>query len=206
MRAWLLEAAVFDWSEAEFHALAEILVRFDAFGLLRDYVLAARARDLANPVWRFYEIVARTRGDAERLSMAETDDLLEIAEAAGRRQDFHAANRIERFLEGNGPAPAGRSRTKVALPDSIDDDEAVALVAAMMNQMPKEMTDSLRGLVGEFGRDAAVAQMVNRFRSSPAGPEMPEPLLRELCQAMVAKAMDASRSKHSGKTQRSQFV
>jgi cellulose synthase operon protein C len=205
MRAWLLEAPVFDWSEAEFHALAETLVRFDAFELLQDYVLAARERDPANPVWRFYDIVARTRGDAERLSMAETDDLLEIAEAAGRRQDFHAANRIERFLDGNGPAPSGRGRAKAALPDSLDDDEAVALVAAMMDQMPKEMTDSLRGLVGEFGRDAAVAQMVNRFRSSPAGPKMPEPLLRELCQAMVAKAMDASRSKHSGRTQRSQF-
>ena len=64
MRAWLLQAAAFDWLPAEFQALAETLARFDAFDLLAEYARAARRREPANPIWRFHEIVARTRGNA----------------------------------------------------------------------------------------------------------------------------------------------
>ena len=49
MQAWLLQAAAIDWSPAEFQALAETLVRFEAFDLLRDYARAARRREPANP-------------------------------------------------------------------------------------------------------------------------------------------------------------
>jgi len=205
LRAWLLQAASFNWSEAEFQALAETLARFDAFDLLQEYARAARRRDPANPAWRFYDIVARTKGNADRLSMAETDDLFEMAEAAARREDFHAAKRIERFLDGNGRVSAGRGRAAVALPDTIDDDEMAALFMAMMDEMPKGSADSLRGLVNELGRDATVAQMVEKLRSSPIGPGMPEPLLRLLSEAMVAKAMGGGRSRHGGKTRRSQL-
>src|SRR5271166_247272 len=205
LRAWLLQAAAFNWSEAEFQAVAETLARFDAFDLLQEYARAARRRDPANPAWRFHDIVARTRGNADRLSMAETDDLFEMAAAAARREDFHAAKRIERFLNGNGRVSAGRGKAAVALPDTIDDDEMAALFMAMMDEMPKGSADSLRGLVNELGRDATVAQMVEELRSSPIGPGMPEPLLRQLSEAMVAKAMDGSRSRHGGKTRRSRL-
>ncbi|MFL5287034.1 MAG: tetratricopeptide repeat protein, partial [Rhodopila sp.] len=205
LRAWLLQAATIDWSEAEFQALAEIFVTFDAFELLQDYVRAGRQRDPANPAWRFHDIVARTKGNADRLSMAEADDLLEMAEAAGRRGDFHAANRIERYLNGNDHMPAGRDGTRADLPDLMDDDEMTALFATMMDQMPRDIADSLREMVIEVGRDEAVAQMVNLFRSSPGGPDMPEPILRDLCQMLVERAMNRSRSRHGRKTRRSQL-
>ena len=112
MHAWLLQAAAFDWSPAEFQALAEALVRFDAFDLLEEYARAARRRESANPIWRFHEIVARTRGEAYRLSMSEMDDLEQMAEAAAGRQDFHAANRINGSWSATGApgsvAVAGR--------------------------------------------------------------------------------------------------
>jgi len=149
--------------------------------------------------------VARTKGNADRLSMAEADDLLEMSEAAARRGDFHAANRIERFLQGNDHLPAGRDRTRTDLPDLMDDDEMTALFAAMMDQMPRDIADSLREMVIEVGRDEAVAQMVNLFRSSPGGQDMPEPILRELCQMLVEKAMNRSRSRYGRKTRRSQL-
>jgi len=205
MRPWLLQAAAFDWPDAEFQALAETLARFDAFDLLQEYARAARQRDPANPAWRFHDIVARTKGNADRLSMAETDDLFEMAEAAARREDFQAAKRIERFLDGNGSGSAGKSRADVALADTIDDDELAALFMAMMDEMPRGAADSLRGLVQELGREAALAQMVERFRASPVGPGMPESLLRQLCAVMVAKALDGSPSRPGRKTRRSQL-
>ena len=204
MRAWLLQAAAFDWSDAEFQALAETLARFDAFDLLQDYARAARQRDPANPAWRFHDIVARTKGNADRLSMAETDDLIEMAQAAGRREDFQAVKRIERFLNPNDRLSIGRGRADLGLPD-IDEDEMAAFFMAMTNGMPKGATDSLRALVKEFGREAAVAQMLERFRDSPFGPEMPEPVLRQLCEVMVAKAMDGSQPRPVRKTRRSQL-
>jgi hypothetical protein len=205
MRAWLQQAAAFEWSDAEFQALAETLARFDAFDLLQDYAQAARRRDSASPVWRFHDIVARTKGNPDRLSMGETDDLLKMAEAAARREDFHAAMRIERFLDGDGGASAGRGRADVALPDITDDDEMAALLMAMMNGMPRAAADSLRGLVQELGRETAVAQIVEQFRASPSGPGMPEPVLWQLCEGMVAKAMDGSQSRPRRKTRRSQL-
>jgi hypothetical protein len=195
---------VFAWSDGEFQALAETLARFDAFDLLQDYAQAARRRDPANLAWRFHAIVARTKGNADRLSMAETDELIEMAEAAARREDFQAVKRIERFLDGDDRRPIGKGRADVALP-AIDEDEMAALFVAMMNGMPKGAADSLRGLVQEVGRETAIAQMVERFRASPIGVGMPGPVLRQLCEAMVLKAMDGSQPKSGGKTRRSQL-
>ena len=61
MRDWLLQAApstgppgrCMPWPKRS---------SFDAFDLLQEYARAARRRDAGNPSWRFYDIVARTRG------------------------------------------------------------------------------------------------------------------------------------------------
>jgi cellulose synthase operon protein C len=203
MRAWLQRAAAIDWSPAEFQAVAETLARFEAFDLLQDYAHAARQRDPTNPAWRFHEIVARTRNNGTLVTMTETNELLEIAQAAVRREDFHAANRIERFLDGRGRASAGPRRS--ALTNSLDDDDIDELIEAMMDEMPKKSADGVRELVENFGREGAVVQLVAQLRSSPLGPAMSEPVLREFSQAMVAKAMDRTRQQHGGAAQRSLF-
>jgi hypothetical protein len=206
MRTWLLEAADLAWSAAEFQALAEGFVRFEAFDLLQDYVRVARKRDAANPTLRFYGIVARTRGNPDRLSMSETDDLWEMAEAAGRREDFHAVSRIEQFMEGDGRASNRKGQDTDDLGELIDDEEIAAMLfAVMMERMPKKATASLRALVGEVGRDKAVAQMTEMLRTSPDAPKMPEPMLRQLSEVMVAKAMEGSRSGRGGAARGSQY-
>jgi tetratricopeptide (TPR) repeat protein len=205
MRDWLLQVAGFDWPDAEFQALAEILARFGLFDLLQEYARAARQRDAANPAWRFHDIVARTKGNADRLSMAETDDLFEMAEAAAGREDFTAVKRIERFLDGNGGPPGGKGRAGQGLPDPVDDAEIAALLSMMMEGMPREAADSARDLVQELGREAAVAELFEQFHGSPLGRGIPEPVLRLLCEAVVAKAMDGSRSRHRGRTRRRQL-
>jgi tetratricopeptide (TPR) repeat protein len=195
MRPWLLKAAGFAWSEAEFQALAEGFTRFEAFDLLQDYVRAARKRDTANPTLRFYDIVARTRGNSDRLSPAEMDELWEMADAAARREDFHPASRIQQFLDGGNRAPARKRKGLDDLANLIEDEEmAEELFAAMMEQMPKKVTTGLRELVGEIGRDQTVAQMIEMLRTSPDAPEMPTPMLRQLSEAIVAKALEGSQS------------
>jgi hypothetical protein len=201
MRAWLLQAAAIDWPPAEFQALAEMLARFDAFDLLAEYARAARRREPGNPTWRFHEIIARTRGDTGKLTMGEMEELDRMADAAGSREDFHEANRIERFLNGVSHTPSGRRRSAVALPDMLDDDDFLGLV----EDMPKGSADSVRGLVRDFGREGAVAHMFQQLRSTPGGPGMPDPVLRELCQVMVAKAMDGRRSGQPATARRSRF-
>ena len=205
MRAWLLQAAAIDWSPAEFQALAEMLARFDAFDLLAEYARAARRREPGNPTWRFHEIIARTRGDRDKLTRDEMEELDRMADAAGSREDFHEANRIERFLNGVSHTPSGRRRPAAALPDMLDDDDFLGLVAAMVEDMPKRSADSVRGLVRDFGREGAVAHMFQQLRSTPGGPGMPDPVLRELCQVMVTKAMDGRRSGQPATARRSRF-
>src|SRR5204862_358499 len=82
--------------------------RFDAFDLLAEYARAARRREPGNPTWRFHEIIARTRGDRSKLTMGEMEELDRMADAASSREDFHEANRIERFLNGVSHTPTGR--------------------------------------------------------------------------------------------------
>lgn len=196
LRPWLQQGAAIDWKPPEFQAIAEMLARFDAYDLLRDYAKAARQRDPANPDWRFHEIVGCTQGKADRLSIAEEDDLMEITEAAGERQDFHMVTRIGRFLDqddnrrGRG-RPVGRQGSDWGPPDpadDIDDEDAMALFAAMLSDMPRATAANLRDLVQEIGREKAIAELAGRMKSS-LGREMPPSLIRELCAAVVAQAM-----------------
>ena len=198
MRAWLLQGAEIVWSPAEFQALADVFVRFDAFDLLRDYARAARGREPANPEWRFHEMVARTRGNGNALTLAETDELDEMAKAAFGRQDFHAARRIARFLGMDLPRPSRRSRMAEDLGDEIDDAEFLKLLQMVLKEMPKGAADALRGRVREVGRGAAVEETMHSFRFSELGAILPEPMLRQLCEDLVARATGGPAARRIG--------
>ncbi len=205
MRPWLRQGAAIDWKPAEFQAIAEMLTRFDVFDLLRDYAQAARERDPEHPDWRFHNIVARTEGDPDRLSMSETNDLNELAEAAVKREDFHMVNRIGRFMDGADGPPRRGHWGPADEPDDLDDDAIMALFSMMLEGLPKAVSADLRKRVNELGREQALAELIGELRSSPLGPGMPEPLLRELSAAMVAKAMNDNPSRQGGARQRSLF-
>ena len=150
-------------------------------------------------------MVARTRGKADYLSPAEADDLFEMAEMAAEREDFHVTKLIKQFLYGNDKAPLRKGRGTSALPDALGEDEMAAAFALMMDQLPKAATKGLREIVDELGRDAAVAEMVEQMRASPLVPGMPEPVIRTLAQAMVAKAVENGRPRRGGKVDWSEF-
>ena len=189
MHAWLLQGAEIGWSPAEFQALADVFVRFDAFDLLGTYARKAREREPANLEWRFHEIVARTRSNANALSMADMNELDDMAEAAAERRDFHAAKRIARFLGMDLPRPSRKSRMVDDLEYETDDAQMLNLLQTILKDMPKGAADTLRGRVREIGRAAAVEETADGLRSSEIGAILPEPLLLQLCEDMVTRAM-----------------
>lgn len=188
MHAWLLQGAGITWSPAEFQILADVFVRFDAFELLGTYARAARRREPANPEWRFHEIAARTRGNSDAMTMAETNELDDMAQAASERRDFHAVKRITRFLGMDLPRSSRKTRVADDLADGIDDAEILKLLQMVLKDMPKGAADNLRGRVGEIGRTAAIEETMHSFRSSELGAVLPEPMIRQLCEDLVARA------------------
>lgn len=205
MRPWLQRGAGIDWSAAEFQALSDVLVRFEAFDVLAEFAQAARRREPTNPAWRFQEIVARTRNNPDRLHIAEIEELDEMGAAAVGRDDFHAANRIERFLNGDGGGRFGRRRAAL-LPDDIDEDDlGDALIEALAGGIPGGPAEELLSLAQEFGREQAIAMMVERLGGSPFGAAVPKPMLRQICEAMMAAAMDGGRPGRGRGGRRSPF-
>jgi len=209
MRSWLQQAAAIDWKPAEFEAVAEMFTRFGSFDLLRDYAEAARQRDPENPVWRFHAIVARNQGDSYRLTEREEDELDALVRAAVEREDFHMLRRIDRFMDGDpnpgGGARRGGHRGPRGEPEDLDDDEIMALLSAALMDMPRSAAINMRKRVNELGREQALTELVGQMKSSPMGPGLPEPLLREICAAMVAKAMRDDAPKSGGGRRRSFF-
>lgn len=195
MRAWLRQGAAIDWSMAEFQVVAELFGRFDAFDVLGDYARAAREREPTNPEWRFQAIVARARGNPDRMTMSETDELEAMLEAASERRDAQVARRIAHFLDLNLPRlPVGPGTDEGADGllddlDALDDAQMQEMLRIIVTTMPKGATDNLRGLVLEVGLQAAVEQTIDSFRASELGAILPEPMIRQFCENMVAKAM-----------------
>ncbi len=194
-RAWLEQGAGIAWSAAEFQLLADVFVRFDAFELLGTYARAARGREPANPEWRFFEIVARTRDNGRAMTMAETNELDTMAQAASERRDFHAVKRITRFLGMDLPGSSRKTRVAHDFVDDIDDAEILELLQMVLKDMPKGAADTLRGRVGEIGRTAAVEETMDNFRSSELGAILPEPMMRQLCEDMVSRATGGPRAR-----------
>ena len=90
-------------------------------------------------------------------------------------------------------------------PDDLDDDAVMALFSMMLEGMPKAASANLRKRVNELGREQALAELIGELKSSPLGLGMPEPLLRELSAAMVAKAMNDNTAGQGRTRQRSLF-
>jgi hypothetical protein len=196
--AWLRQGAGLDFAPAEIQVLAELFVRWEAFDLLGEYARAGRLRDPGNPEWRFHGIVARTRGSQWMPTIAETDELMDIAAAAARRGDFHTAQRMESFLRGEGPVTAGPRRTVAALPEEPDDFDALdadairVLVEMMTESMPRQTVRRLREITAGLGREAAVAKLYEEFRNDPDAPALPDEMLRAFCESMVARIRDGA--------------
>jgi len=186
IRGWLLKGIGLAWSAAEFHPLAEMFGNAGAYDLLGDYAKAAGRRNpKEHASFRYWQLVARSKGDPDRLSFAEMEVLFDLEEAAASRDDFHEANRIRRFVDSSRTASTPRRRARWApVADIGDDDDAaevLSLAAACLEDTPPS---AVKRMVEKFGKRQAITHVVERLRASPLG-SLRERSLRTLAEIMV---------------------
>jgi cellulose synthase operon protein C len=197
IRSWLLKGSGLAWSAAEFHPIAEMFGRVDAYDLLGDYAKAGSRRDPDDDTWDYYQLVGRRKGNPLRLSFEERDELFDMEEAAASRRDFHMVNRIQRFIKGaDSDAPPRRRSRRISRADldDLDDfddgplDSMTKLLAASLEDTPPEMVLSV---VKKLGKRLAVTALFERLRASPLK-IMPEPMLRRLVERLVEDVIAAN--------------
>jgi cellulose synthase operon protein C len=184
IRGWLLKGAALPWSAAEFHPLAEMFQRLEAYDLLGDFVKLAQRRDPGDPSWRLYELMAQTGGDADRLSRRQMGELIDLARSAANRSDFHMARRIGRFIEepDDEPVPRRQGSRRAAIDRSEDEEDVLELLSAELELIPPNV---VRSMAAKLGRNRATTALVGRIRALPLGSMLPEPMLREIAKAMI---------------------
>ena len=185
MEDWLRAGARLDWAVAEFGEVAEVLRRFGLFETLRAYARQAGPAALQDGVARFYAIVAATRGDGRRVSLDQEETLHDLAEQAVARQDFHAANRIQRFLEG----PAGLSGGRLGSPEEmLGAEELQALFDMALDELPAMLPNKeIREMLNDLGREMTVNAVDQMLCDSPLGIVLPPAQIRLLAEAAVAR-------------------
>jgi tetratricopeptide (TPR) repeat protein len=194
IRAWLSKGSSLAWSASEFHPIADMLGRADAYDLLGDYAKLAGRREPGDATWSYYQLVARAKGDSSRLSFSETEKLFEMADDASRRHDFHMANRIQRFIEGPDAGPRKRSSriSGAGLADFDNEDKATDVLSALLSiGLEDTPPDMVKRMIAKLGQRDAVTALVDRLRTSPLG-AMPEKMLRDLAKGIVDSVIVAS--------------
>ena len=190
IRPWLQQAGAIDWKPAEFDAVAETLCRLDLYDLLGDFAQSARKRDPANTVGRFYAIVASNSGKPDNLRAKERRELEELAGRARDREDFSMLRRISRFMDGEiGLGPNVSPRRSVEASEELDTGDFINALDEFLAAMPKSAAADLRKQVRDRGHERVLSTLMSEMAQSPMGPEMPKPILRMLCEVMLAKAM-----------------
>jgi len=192
IRGWLLQGASLAWSAAEIHPVCEMLRLAGVYDLLADYARLALLRTPDDATWKLYRVMARVKGDAERLSVREEDELMNLVEDAEARKDFHTANRIQRFLDSvpdfpkgaaSHSARRGRSAKRIGSVDDIEERFISQLLAMSLEETPPEMVERL---VVKLGRERAISAVLERLRRTPIGKLFPVEDIRRVAEEMVS--------------------
>src|SRR5262249_26143166 len=99
IRGWLRKGSSLEWSADEVRRVAQMLWQTEAYQVLEDYARLGLARTPDAGVWRVYQVIARTRGDADKLREREEVELAEIADDAARSGRVADAKLILSFLD-----------------------------------------------------------------------------------------------------------
>ena len=106
---WLRNAAHTVLSVAELHSVADAIVRAQLFDVLREFAVAGKRREPNERLWRFYEIVARTTNNPDRMSMAEEDEIHAMRSRPRSRRIVTAAAASTAISTARATTPARSS-------------------------------------------------------------------------------------------------
>jgi tetratricopeptide (TPR) repeat protein len=182
---WLRAGACLAWSTTEFVAIAEELQRFRLFEALHAYARQVLTRAPQDDMARFFAIVAEAQGDWRRLTAEQQETLHRLEEQAMVREDFHAAKRFGKFLEGPGRGPRAGGPA-----EQLDPEELQALLDTVLNGMPKLFPRrEIRRMLSDVGRAGAVDLIDDMLCDSPFSIVLTPPQIRQLAEQAVARAV-----------------
>lgn len=188
---WLLRGADLPWSEAELQTIAACLHDLDAFDALSTYARAAMRRHPDGKAASFYRIVAQTRGNSERLSERQENELFELLDDADTRHDLRLASRIRCFLDGGAPARPRAVKGRPA--DEFDPLDMATLLDRVTSGRSVVPEKDVRKMVREFGRVRTIEMLADIMDDSPLGEILTEQQIALLCGALVTRAVDGQR-------------
>jgi tetratricopeptide (TPR) repeat protein len=184
---WLRNATHTVLSIAEFHSVADAIVRGHLFEILHAFAAVGRRREPNERLWRFYEIVARTKNNPDWMYVGEEDDIDEMCRSPAIDKDRHGRSRIDRYLNGTGDDPESRRRARRrAANDTRSFDVLEDIVTSFMETISQR---DVQKLVKSHGRDGGVAALADRLTKLPLGAALPRPLLEMVATTMVAAAL-----------------
>jgi hypothetical protein len=174
-------------SAAEFHSVADAILRAQLFDVLSEFAVAGKRREPNERFWRFYEIAARTRNDPERMSVTEEEAIDEICESPAIVADRLGRSRIERYLDGSGDDPGSkqRARRREDSEASRDLDFMEGVLEDFLESLPPQ---EVMRLIRSRGRDGAVAAIADRLGKLPNAAEAPRVILETMAKMLVAAA------------------
>ena len=185
---WLRRATRTELSAAEFHSVADAILRAQLYDVLGEFAVAGRRREPSENFWRFYEIVARTRNDPARMYVAEEDDIDRMIESRAIAEDRLGRSRIDRYLDGTGDDADSkrRARRRGAGDEARSFDLFESLLECFLDSTsPQEV----KRLLKSRGRDGAVAALADRLGRLPLGAGTPRLILELAARTMVLAAL-----------------
>ena len=182
--SWLRRAMQVELSPDEFHPVAEALLRAQLYDVLGTLANAARRREPHEAVWRFYEIIARTGNNPDRLFCGESDEIFGMLDAAGEREAFAWRSRIGRYLSSSGDDPAARRRARrlTLREQSFAEDDMTSLLEDVFDAIrPEEFTRLIR----KHGAADAPRAIAAHLAQAPALRDAPRAALEQIATILV---------------------
>jgi tetratricopeptide (TPR) repeat protein len=185
---WIRQATRAELSAAEFHAVADPLLRARLYDVLREFAAAGKRREPNERFWRFYEIVARTQNDPNRMTFAEEEDIDEICGSRAIAEDRLGRSRIDRYLDGSGDDPGAkrRARRREAKEEAESLDMLEDVLRAFVDAIPRH---EVARLARAHGREAANSSLADRLGKLPLGGAVPRLILEMVAKTMIAAAL-----------------
>ena len=134
---------------------------------MREFAAAGRRREPNEGFWRFYEIVARTRNDPNRMTFAEEADIDEICGSRAIAEDRLGRSRIDRYLDSSGDDPGAkrRARRREAKEEAESLDMLEDVLRTFVDAVPRH---EVARLAQARGREAAISSSRRPARQAAA--------------------------------------
>ena len=184
---WLRKATHTVLSVAEFHSVADAIVRAQLFDVLREFAVAGKRREPNERLWRFYEIVARTKNNPDWMYVTEQDEVDSMRDAQAIQKDRHGAGRIERYLDSAGDDSESKRRARRKA--DLDMDDLGPLESILESFMASVSRRDVQKLVKSHGREGAISALVDRLAQLDAGASAPRLILEMVARSMIALAL-----------------